>query len=259
MFLQIQDLVKEYTVSKGWFGRQREVVRALNQVSFTIDAGETLGLVGKAGCGKSTLANILLRFIPATAGSIYYDGKDLLPLSQAEFRTLRPELQMIFSNPYASMNPRMTVFEIVAEPLIAHRGLKRTAVREQVADLLLQAGLKTDCLPHSSYQLSSGQAQRVSIARAIAMNPRLLVLDEPTSTMNDSEAHVFINLLIILQRRFDLTYLISSDRFESMRLLSDRIAVMAKGEIVEIGRREEIMTNPQHPHTRTLLSAIQTP
>jgi len=253
--IEIQNLTQEYVSKSGLFGRTQTAVRILDQFNLTIYEGETLGVVGESGCGKSTLANTLMRLIPATAGEIRYDGSDILTLDGPALRQLRQHFQMVFQNPFTSLNPRMRVFDIVAEPLRTHRQLGSADLKVQVDRLIVECGLTADYADRYPHELSGGQAQRVAVARALALNPRFLILDEPTSALDVSVQDRIIKLLVDLQKKHQLTYLFISHDLGVVQQISDRIAVMFAGEIVELGTSEAVFTAPQHEYTQKLLAA----
>lgn len=257
--IEIKKLTQDYGSRGGLFGRNRTFVRVLDQLDLTIYEGETVGIVGESGCGKSTLANSLMRLIPATSGSITYNDTDILTLNDAELRDLRQDFQMVFQNPYTSLNPRMTVRNIVAEPIHTHLSLSATDTDQRVSELLSECGLSDDHLGRYPHELSGGQAQRVAVARALALNPRFLILDEPTSALDVSVQAQIINLLISLQKKHGLTYLFISHNLSVVQHIADRIAVMYLGEIVELDTSESVFATPQHPYTQALLSATPTP
>ena len=259
--LEIRQLTKIYRRDSGLFSRSpAEELRAVNQVSLDISPGETLGLVGESGCGKTTLGRMVLRLIEPTSGTIRFAGHEVLSASNAELRGLRRDMQIVFQDPYASLNPRMTVFEIVREPWIIHKSRTaenegRTAHRLRVRELLNAVGLEESAMSRYPHEFSGGQRQRIGIARALALKPKFLVLDEPVSALDVSVGAQIVNLLARLQREFDLTYLFISHSMPIVRYLSTRIAVMRKGEIVELGGSDQITSRPQHEYTKTLLAA----
>lgn len=244
-------LVEVTDLTKIFPSRDREFT-AVNAVSLAIEPGETLGLVGESGCGKTTLGRMLLRLIEPTSGSIRFEGQDLLAASGGGLRRLRRNMQIIFQDPFGSLNPRMRVREIVTEPLVIH-GEKRTA--EKAGELLRAVGLDDSALPRYPHEFSGGQRQRIGIARALALRPRFIVADEPVSALDVSVGAQIVNLLQSLQQEFSLTYLFISHSMPVVRFLSDRIAVMKAGQIVEVGPTEQITGAPQHPYTRSLIAA----
>ena len=259
--VEIREVTKVYVRGAPLFFRSSgEQVRAVNKVSLDILAGETLGLVGESGCGKTTLGRMVLRLIEPTSGSVRFDGRDVLSASGSELRRLRRDMQIVFQDPVASLNPRMRVFEIVREPWLIHDG-GDTATngtgghRSKAIELLNAVGLDESALNRYPHELSGGQRQRIGIARALALKPRFVVLDEPVSALDVSVGAQIVNLLASLQRQFGLTYLFISHAMPIVRYLSTRIAVMRKGEIVELGEVEQITSSPQHEYTKTLLAA----
>jgi peptide/nickel transport system ATP-binding protein len=241
------------------FARSGEEVLAVKDVSLDICAGETLGLVGESGCGKTTLGRMVLRLIEPSLGSIRFEGCDVLAASNSEMRRLRRDMQIVFQDPFASLNPRMRVFDIVREPWSIHGGgLDQNGTGSHLAraaELLKAVGLDESALNRYPHEFSGGQRQRIGIARALALKPRFVVLDEPVSALDVSVGAQIVNLLAKLQREFGLTYLFISHSMPVVRYLSTRIAVMRKGEIVELGEAEQITSSPKHEYTRTLLAA----
>ncbi|HEX7175700.1 MAG TPA: dipeptide ABC transporter ATP-binding protein [Pyrinomonadaceae bacterium] len=236
-----------------------DVVRAVDGLTFDIFRGETLGLVGESGCGKSTVGRCLLRLIEPTRGEVSFEGRDVLALGGGELRKLRREMQIIFQDPYASLNPRLKVRDIVSEPLVIHGIGDKTERRERVADLLRKVGLDPDYMNRYPHEFSGGQRQRIGIARALALNPKLIVADEPVSALDVSVQAQVVNLLEDLQKEFDLTYFFISHGLAVVEHISDRVAVMYLGRIVEVASAEDLYANPLHPYTRALLSAIPIP
>jgi ABC-type glutathione transport system ATPase component len=256
--LEIRELVKTYTRSAGLFSSADTQVRAVNGVSLDILPGETLGLVGESGCGKTTLGRMILRLIEPTSGSIRFEGEDVLAASPAKLRQLRRHMQIVFQDPFASLNPRMRIFDVLSEPLFIHglhAGVSRDARWQRAAELLASVGLEESALNRYPHEFSGGQRQRIGIARALALRPKFIVLDEPVSALDVSVGAQIVNLLAKLQRELGLTYLFISHSMPIVRYLSTRIAVMRKGEIVELGEAERITSAPQHEYTRTLLAA----
>ncbi|MCX5134929.1 ATP-binding cassette domain-containing protein [Streptomyces sp. NBC_00340] len=253
VLLELVDLRKEFGA--------RTVNVAVDNVSLRVHEGETLALVGESGCGKTTLTRLLLKLLEPTAGSVHFDGQDLAALSAAEMRSVRRQMQVVLQDPYSSMNPRMRVSDIVAEPLVTHdpalRGRRaRAQVRERVGELLESVGLSAGVQDRYPHEFSGGQRQRISIARAIALDPRLLVLDEPTSALDVSVQATVLDLLAELQQRLGLTYVFVSHNLAVVAQVADRVAVMRRGRLVEVGSTAAVLRTPQHPYTRQLLDAV---
>jgi len=257
--LEVADLQKVFPVREGLFRRQRTLVHAVDGVSFSIRGGETLGLVGESGCGKTTLGRVLVRLSDATDGRVLFDGKDLLALRGEELRRQRRDLQMVFQDPAASLNPRKTVLQTVGEPLVVHGIARGHALEGPVLALLEKVGLKREHLHRYPHEFSGGQRQRINIARALSLNPRFLVLDEPTSALDVSVQAQILNLLRDLQADLGLTYLFVSHNLAVIAHMSDRVAVMYLGRIVELAPRRDLFGAPLHPYTRSLLAAIPIP
>jgi len=258
--LEVRDLMKHFQVGGGLFGSKPAVVKAVDGVSFSIRRGETLGLVGESGCGKTTTGRCVLRLEVPTSGQVIFEGRDLGTLGDAELRPLRRRMQVIFQDPYSSLNPRMTVGQIIAEPLAVHGIVPGRAARAaRVQELLRHAGLLPMMARRYPHELSGGQRQRVGIARALAMEPSLIICDEPVSALDVSIQAQIINLLEDLQAEFGLTYLFVAHDLSVVRHISDRVAVMYLGKIVEITDRKSLYEDPQHPYTKALLSAVPIP
>lgn len=255
----VDRLCKYFPVRRGVFARVKQWVKAVDDVSFKIAKGETLGLVGESGCGKTTVGRTLLRLTPATGGSVTFDGVALLSLARRELRPLRRRMQIIFQDPYGSLNPRMTVGATVGEPLWVHGIKNGKALRDQVVELLHQVGMPADAVHRYPHEFSGGQRQRIGIARALALNPSFLVCDEPTSALDVSVRAQVINLLQDLQRRMGLSYLMISHDLGAVRHISKQVAVMYLGRIVEQAPTAALYDAPRHPYTRVLLSAIPVP
>jgi len=254
--LEIKNLVKHYHAPGGHLGSQRKV-QAVDDVSFTLHRGETLGIVGESGCGKSTLARVILRLAKPTSGQVIYGGENLARLSPKAMRAKRCQLQMIFQDPFASLNPRMTVGQIISEPwAIFPDVVPKEKRKARIAELLTCVGLSADDASLYPHQFSGGQRQRIGIARALALNPEVIVCDEPVSALDVSIQAQVINLLEEIQEQFDLSYIFIAHDLSVVRHFSDRVAVMYLGKIVEIGTWDEIYNNPLHPYTRALLSAM---
>lgn len=257
--LEVRGLKKHFPIKKGFFSRQVGAVRALDGVDLDVFAGETLGLVGESGCGKSTLGRVLLRLLPATEGSVVFNGTDVLACDSKKMKELRSHMQIVFQNPYASLDPRMTVSQIVAEPLEVHSVARGKDLRDRVLGLLELVGLSPEMADRYPHEFSGGQRQRVGIARALALRPRLIVADEPVSALDVSVQAQILNLLIDLRREFNLTYVFIAHNLDVVRYISDRIAVMYLGKIVELGNCQEVYSTPLHPYTQALISAAPIP
>jgi peptide/nickel transport system ATP-binding protein len=254
--LEIRNLSKIYSRSDGLFRHSAQgTVRAVDDVSLDVSAGETLGLVGESGSGKTTLGRLVLRLIEPDAGSILFEGTDLLKARGGELRRLRRDMQIIFQDPFGSLDPRFRVADILEEPLIIHDRMSATARRERVSELLRSVGMDESARRRFPHEFSGGQRQRIGIARALALRPKFIVADEPVSALDVSVGAQVIQLLADLQRQFGLTYLFISHSMPIVRYLATRIAVMYRGKIVEIGETERITASPEHPYTRGLLEA----
>jgi len=256
--LEVKNLVKYYPVRKGLFGKG-DPVKAVDGVSLTVFKGETLSIVGESGCGKSTVGRCLLRLVEPTAGQVLFEGEDLLRMNAARLREIRKDLQIIFQNPYASLNPRRTVRQILMEPLVVH-GIGDAAERkERVERMMVKVGLSASQLDRYPHEFSGGQRQRICIARALMLNPKLIVADEPVSALDVSIQAQILNLLKDLQQEFGLSYVFISHDLSVVKHVSDRVAVMYLGKIVEIADKNTLFNNPRHPYTRVLLSSIPVP
>jgi len=257
--LEIRDLKKHFAVGEGLFSRNKGVLKAVDGVNLTVEEGETLGLVGESGCGKSTLGRTILRLIEPTGGEVFFQGKNLLALSQRELRDMRRQMQIIFQDPYASLNPRMRVGDIVGEGLEIHKLAKGKAKRERVFELLHQVGLREEHYDRYPHEFSGGQRQRIGIARALAVNPKFIVCDEPVSSLDVSIQAQIINLLQELQEKMHLTYLFISHDLRVVEHISHRVAIMYLGKVVEIAKSDSIYQDAKHPYTKALLSAVPMP
>ena len=257
--LHVRDLKVHFPVPQGHFFNRTGVVKAVDGVSFALAHGEVLGLVGESGCGKSTLSRAILRIVPATQGEIDFEGHDLLAMSPRTLLTVRPRLQMVFQDPFASLNPRMTIAEALAEPLHVHHVVPHEEIDKRVRQLLDQVGLDARFIGRYPHEFSGGQRQRIAIARALALQPHLLVADEPVSALDVSVQAQILNLLGQLVRANGLAMILVSHDLAVVRHLADRIAVMYLGHIVEIGETEEVLRTPLHPYTQALISAVPQP
>jgi oligopeptide transport system ATP-binding protein len=259
VLVEVRDLRKHFPARGGaYFGQARPVVKAVDGISFSIRRGETFGLVGESGCGKSTVARLLLRLIEPTSGGVTFDGIDLMSVPKEELRRLRRRMQMVFQDPFASLNPRMTVSEIVAEPLRVH-GEHKGREDRRVAELLDLVGLSRQHAKRHPHEFSGGQRQRVGIARALALNPRFIVCDEPVSALDVSIQSQVLNLLKDIQREFGIAYLFISHNLSVVKYVCDRVGVMYLGRLVEQADKSDLFDAPNHPYTRALLSAIPVP
>lgn len=250
--VEIKKLQKYFSISGG-------TVKAVDGVDLTIHQGETVGLVGESGCGKSTIGKTAIRLLEATAGEVLFEGKNIFSLSPREMKALRKEVQIIFQDPYASLNPRMTIEAIIGEPLDIHQTLKGKARKDRIKELLRLVGLNEDHMQRFPHEFSGGQRQRIGIARALALQPKFIVCDEPISALDVSIQAQVVNLLKELQDRFDLTYLFIAHDLSMVRYISDRILVMYLGQMVELADSDELCKEPLHPYTQALLSAVPTP
>lgn len=257
--LQVVGLKKHFEIRKGVFGRVQGYVRAVDGVSFSVWPGETIGIVGESGCGKTTLGRLILRLVEATDGEVFFRGRNLRKMNRVELRNLRRYIQIVFQDPYGSLNPRMTIGSIIGEGIHIHRLAMGDAVHTRVAQLLDMVGLPASVARRYPHEFSGGQRQRIGIARALAVEPEFIVADEPVSALDVSVQAQIINLLQDIQRELGLTYLFIAHDLSVVRHISDRVMVMYLGKIVEMALRNDLYQTPLHPYTRTLLSAVPSP
>ena len=256
ILLKVDGLVKHFPITRGIFRRQVGTVKAVDGISFEIKGRETLGLVGESGCGKSTAARVILQLLQATSGKVFFKEQELTSISSEDLRIRRPQMQMIFQDPQDSLNPRMTVGSIISEPMFEHQRLKVKQRRERVEQLLNSVGLDPYVTNRYPHEFSGGQRQRIGIARALALSPDFIICDEPIAALDVSIQAQVINLLEDLQEEYGLTYLFISHDLSMIRHISDRVAVMYLGRIVELASSQELYSNPLHPYTKALLSAV---
>lgn len=260
VLLETKDLTKEFKTKSGAWGKNKATVHAVTDVNLHVYEGETLGVVGESGCGKSTLGRLMLRLLDATRGEVYFDGTELNTLKEEELRHMRKQMQMVFQDPFASLNPRLKIKEIIAEPMVTHNMYTgKGEMEDRIADLLKKTGIRPEFMNRYPHQFSGGQRQRVSIARALALNPRLVICDEPVSALDVSIQSQILNLLGDLQAEMNLTYVFISHDLSVVRYLSDRVCVMFLGKVCELGITRDIYARPLHPYTQFLLEAVPIP
>jgi len=257
--IRVANLKKYFPLKEGIFKRTKKMVYAVDDISFDIEQGETLGLVGESGCGKSTVGMTIMRLVEPTAGEVFFNSRNIFQLDGDQLRAIRKKMAVIFQDPYSSLDPRMQIMDIVAEPIKTHTSLKNNALRDKVLELLSQVGLGREHLNRYPHEFSGGQRQRISIARALALNPSFLILDEPTSALDVSVQAQVLNLISDLQLELNLTYLFISHNLAVVEHISHRIIIMYLGKIVEMGNTRNIFSNPLHPYSEALLSAIPNP
>lgn len=257
--LQVQNLIKHYPIRSGLLQRETARVHAVNGISFNVGPGETLGLVGESGCGKSTAAKSIPQLVRPTSGSVVLNGQALEKLNSAELHEARRNIQIVFQDPYSSLNPRMSVADIVSEPLRNYKVARGSELQDRVAELLRRVGLRPEHMARNPHEFSGGQRQRIGIARALALNPKVIVCDEPVSALDVSVQAQVINLLVELQEELGVSYLFIAHDLAVVEYISHRVAVMYMGRIVEVGDKQSLYANPVHPYTKALLSAVPIP
>lgn len=259
VILSVRGLKKYFDVTEGWWKKEKQYLKAVDHISFDVNHGETLGIVGESGCGKSTTGNLIMQLLEKTEGEIIFQGVDLSTLSKQQLRKKRAEMQMIFQDPFSSLNPRMKVFDIIAEPLLTHLNLSSEKLKEEVLSLMDQVGLDRSYIHRYPHEFSGGQRQRIGIARAIALQPKLIICDEPVSALDVSIQSQILNLMSKLQKELRLTFIFIAHGLPAVKYISDKIAVMYLGKIVELTTKEKLFSKPLHPYTEGLLSAVPLP
>ncbi len=257
--LEVRGLKKAFDISEGFLKRKKQFLYAVDGLDFYVDEGETLGIVGESGCGKSTTGNLIGQLLDATEGEILFEGVDLTKLKGEALRKKRADIQMVFQDPFSSLNPRMRVFDLIAEPLRTHKSLSKKELTERVGELMDLVGLNRAYVNRYPHEFSGGQRQRIGIARAISLNPKLIICDEPVSALDVSIQSQILNLLAKLQKELNLTFIFIGHGLPAVKHISDRIAVMYLGKIVELTTKEKLFLNPMHPYTEGLLSAVPVP
>ncbi|WP_461610795.1 ABC transporter ATP-binding protein [Cytobacillus kochii] len=259
VILSVRGLKKYFDVTEGWWKKEKQYLKAVDHISFDVNHGETLGIVGESGCGKSTTGNLIMQLLEKTEGEIIFQGVDLSTLSKQQLRKKRAQMQMIFQDPFSSLNPRMKVFDIIAEPLLTHLNLSSEKLKEEVLSLMDQVGLDRSYIHRYPHEFSGGQRQRIGIARAIALQPKLIICDEPVSALDVSIQSQILNLMSKLQKELRLTFIFIAHGLPAVKYISDKIAVMYLGKIVELTTKEKLFSKPLHPYTEGLLSAVPLP
>ena len=257
--LVVKNLKKYFPLGSGFFKKSTQFIRAVDDVSFLLERGKTLGVVGESGCGKTTLGRTILRLHSITSGSVIYNGIDIGTIKKHKLRKLRPKIQIIFQDPFSSLSPRMTVGEIIGEAVRVHKIVPREKYRDFIINIMKSCGLQSHYFDRFPHEFSGGQRQRICIARAIALNPDLIICDEPVSALDISIQAQILNLLKDLQKRYALTYIFISHDLSVVKHISDDVAVMYLGSVVELGKKERIFNNPMHPYTKALMSAVPVP
>lgn len=257
--LKVERLKMYFPISSGMFGKSKQFLKAVDGVDFFVKKGETLGIVGESGCGKSTTGNTILRLLEPTEGKIIFEGKDITKLSNREMQKIRKDIQMVFQDPFSSLNPRMRVFDIIAEPLRTHHLAKGKELENRIYELMETVGLDRSYSKRFPHEFSGGQRQRIGIARALALKPKLIICDEPVSALDVSIQAQILNLLLELQKKFGLTYIFIAHGIPAVKYISNRIAVMYMGEIVELASKEDLFSHAMHPYTSGLISAVPVP
>lgn len=257
-FIEIKELKKYFPIESGFIKKSKVDLKAVDGVSFGIEEGDTFGLVGESGCGKTTIGKVLLKLYEPTSGKIFFDGKDVTHLQGGALDEYRKNIQAVFQNPYASLNPRMRIWKLIGEPLVA-KGWSVEKVKERVLELLDLVMLPDDCGPRFPHEMSAGQRQQIAIARALSINPKFIVLDEPTSLLDVSAQASILNMIVELQKKLELTYLFISHNLAVVRFLSNRVGVMYCGKLVELADSRKLYLAPKHPYSQALLASILTP